>query len=237
MIESVANEKIKYANKLKLKKYRNLYNQFLIEGEHLLVEALNTNSVEMVFTTEDVTYKGVDTYQISEEVMLKLSDLDESSGVVAICKKPSTKPLSNRVLILDQVQDPGNMGTLIRTAAAFGFSTILAEKSVDFYNDKVIRSTQGTLFYVDLREGDIVSFMREHPEMSYFGTSVTDGVKLNEVSFNEPFAVILGNEGSGVRPEIQSLVHTNVNIPMDSTESLNVAIAGGIIMYQSSRRK
>lgn len=238
MIESLMNDKIKYTNKLKQKKYRSIYKEFLIEGEHLLVEAIKTKNVIRIFTTEDKQYNNIETYQISEQVMQKLSVLGESQGVIAICKKPDVKPLKDRILVLDQIQDPGNMGTLIRTAVAFGFSTIIAENSVDYYNEKVIRSSQGNLFYIDLIERDIEDFILKNPEYHYYGTSVINAKPLDEIKFiKKPFAIILGNEGCGVRDKIQKLVNTNITIPMINAESLNVAIAGGIIMYTLTRRE
>ncbi len=238
MIESLMNDKIKYANKLKQKKYRLIYNEFLIEGEHLLEEAIKTKSVVRVFQTEKKQYNNIETYQISERVMQKMSVLGKSHGVIAICKKTDLLRFGKRILILDQIQDPGNMGTLIRTAVAFGFSTILAENSVDFYNDKVIRSSQGNIFYIDLIEGSIEDFILRNPNYHYYGTSVFNAKPLNEIDIiKKPFAIILGNEGSGVREKIQKMVDTNITIPMISTESLNVAIAGGIIMYTLTRRE
>ncbi len=238
MIESLTNEKIKYANKLKQKKYRSIYKEFLIEGEHLLVEAIKTKNVIRIFTTEEKQYNNIETHQISEQIMQKLSILGEPHGIIAICKKPEAKPLSDKILILDRIQDPGNMGMLIRSATAFGFKTIIAEKSVDFYNEKVVRSTQGTLFYVDLRECNLKDFILENENYYYYGTKVVNAMSLDKINFSKKsFAIILGNEGSGIRDDLSELVDTNITIPIFSAESLNVAVAGGIIMYTSTRRE
>ncbi|MBN2877623.1 MAG: RNA methyltransferase [Bacilli bacterium] len=238
MIESINNIKIKDACKLHQKKYRTETNTFLVEGEHLVEEAVRTGYAIRIFSTQETDYPGVETWMVTKPVMKKLSELGEENGIIAVCQKPQSKPLSNSVLMLDHIQDPGNMGTLIRTAAAFGFHTILAENSVDFYNEKVIRSTQGTLFHVDLMEGYLVEFIKTHPGYHYYGTDVNNGTFLRDVVlFPKKVAIILGNEGSGMRAELKSLVNTNITIQMQSTESLNVAIAGGILMYESSRRK
>jgi len=231
MIESLTNNKIKYTTKLKLKKYRTENHQFLVEGEHLIEEAIKSNLVDYIFTTKDTDY-DVPSYRVSEKVMKKLSDLNLSE--VAVCNKPKTIKQSDRILILDGVQDPGNLGTLIRSAAAFGFNTILYENTVDCYNEKVIRSSQGALFYVNLIEVDLIEFMKANKEIHYYGTNVQNGNNLKAIKFNQDkLAIILGNEGFGVRKSIQDLVNTNINIPMLDTESLNVGVAGGILMYQA----
>lgn len=236
MIESLSNSKIKYAIKLKQKKYRSQFNQFLVEGHHLVEEALKSNMVSVIFTTEEEIFPNVEHYQVTQLVMKKLSDLNNDFGIIAICNRPVYQEISNHILLLDGIQDPGNMGTLIRTASAFGFGTILSESSVDYYNEKVIRSSQGAVFYVNLVEGNILDFIRNHSEYHIYGTDVLSGTNIRTVSFNQAKkAIILGNEGSGVRPQIKDLVHTNIHIPMSSTESLNVAIAGGIIMYEASK--
>lgn len=235
MIESITNSKIKYATKLKQKKYRNQFNQFLVEGEHLVLEARKSNMIDVLFYTDD-NYHVSNSYQITSSIMKKLSELGNDSGVIAICNKPAFNELSSKVLILDGVQDPGNLGTLIRTAAAFDFKTIISENTVDYFNEKVIRSSQGALFYTNLIETDIIEFVKKNPNYHYYGTDVLSGHNITKEKFKkENIAIILGNEGSGVRKEIKDLVNTNINIPMSSTESLNVAIAGGILMYEASK--
>lgn len=238
MIESLSNSKVKYAMKLKQKKYREAYKEFLVEGYHLVEEAMKAGLAKTIFTTGMETFADVDTFMVTEPVMQKLSELNEKKGIVAICHRPETRFLSSNVLLLDQIQDPGNMGTLIRSAAAFGFQTIIADCSVDFYNEKVIRASQGAIFYVDLREDDILDFIKHHSNYHFYGTDVLQGTDVRDIDFSsEQCAIILGNEGSGVREEIKNLVNTNIMIPMLDTESLNVAIAGGILMFEAFRRK
>ena len=238
MIESLTNSKIKYAAKLKQKKYRTEYGQFLVEGEHLVTEAIKSGHIDCLFSTETDIYEGIETYLVTNEVFNKLSDLNSKHGIIAICNKPDNKELSDRILILDGIQDPGNMGTLVRTAAAFGFNTIIAEDSVDFYNEKVIRSSQGALFYINIMDKEIDEFIKTHIEYHYFGTDVLTGKDIRDIDFNEErLAIILGNEGNGVRDSIKGLVNTNINIPMINTESLNVGIAGGIIMFEVFKEK
>ncbi|XFA99708.1 TrmH family RNA methyltransferase [Candidatus Izemoplasma sp. B36] len=237
MIESITNSKIKYAVKLKQKKYRNLHNQFLVEGDHLVLEAKKNDMIDVLFYTDN-DYNLSNSFKVSTNVMKKLSELGNTTGAIAICNKPVFKELSSKVLILDGIQDPGNLGTLIRTAAAFDFRTIVSENTVDYYNEKVIRSSQGALFYTNLIETDIIDFVKNNSNYHYYGTDVSSGQSITEEKFKkENIAIILGNEGSGVRKAIKDLVNTNINIPMSSTESLNVAIAGGILMYEASKEK
>lgn len=236
MIESLTNSKVKYATKLKQKKYRQIYHQFLVEGNHLVQEAIKSKCVDYIFFTGENPYPDVISFEISETIMKKLSDLNASQGILAICNKPKNKPFTNKLLILDGVQDPGNMGTLIRSAAAFNFHTILIENAVDIYNEKVIRSSQGAIFYANVIEENLVEFIKGHPTYHYYGTNVLNGKDLKEIEFKQSrLAIILGNEGNGVRQEIQALVNTNINIPMVSTESLNVGVAGGILMYEANK--
>lgn len=233
MIESLTNNKIKYATKLKQKKYRTENSQFLVEGEHLIEEAIKSNLIDHIFTTKDVNY-DVPSFKVSAEVMKKLSDLKLEENIVGVCNKPKAKELSDKILILDGIQDPGNLGTLIRSAAAFGFTTILYENTVDCFNEKVIRSSQGAIFYISLKEVDLIEFMKANNQIHFYGTNVHDGNNLEAIKFNQnKLAIILGNEGNGVRKSIQDLVNTSINIPMLNTESLNVGVAGGILMYQA----
>lgn len=234
MIESLSNTKIKYAVKLKQKKYRNQTNQFLVEGEHLLEEAIKSGMFDYLFTTEVSKLDNDSSYLVSESVFTKLSDLNSKRGVIAVCNRPKVQDISDKILILDGIQDPGNMGTLIRSAAAFGFKTIISEDSVDYFNEKVIRSSQGAVFYTNLLEKNLLSFIKENQAITYFGTNVLKGKSLKMINFSsKTIAIILGNEGSGVRKEIQELVSENIKIPMLETESLNVGIAGGILMYEA----
>ena len=238
MIESLTNSKIKYAIKLKQKKYRKEFNQFLVEGEHLIKEGVNTKLIDTIFYTKNNPYKGFNSFEVNTQVMDKLSELGNLDGIVAICNQPLAKGLSNKLLILDGVQDPGNLGTLIRTAAGFGFNTIISENTVDYFNEKVIRSSMGAIFYVNLIENDIINFIKTYEDYHYFGTDVLNGTNIKEIDFSdEKIAIILGNEGSGVRKKIKELVNTNINIPMINTESLNVGIAGGILMYEASKER
>jgi TrmH family RNA methyltransferase len=138
--------------------------------------------------------------------------------------------------MLDRIQDPGNFGTLLRSALAFGFDTIVYEDSVDPFNSKVLRSTQGAIFRLNLIEAKLADFIDGHPDYQYYGTALKNAVSLTTIPRQDKkIAVILGNEGSGVRPEILSKTAADIFIDIEQVESLNVAIAGSIIMHHLRR--
>ena len=230
MISSIENPKIKLLMKLKQGKYRKKEEMFIVEGAHLVKEAkLAGVLIEAYSIVEQDGYELV-----SESVMKKISTTDTVVKEIGLCKFINKEKLGNKILILDGVQDPGNMGTLMRSACAFGYETIfVGNGSVDIYNEKVIRSSQGAIFKLNFRFGSVVEFINEEL-FSYkvFGTNVVRGVALDEVSNLEKMAVILGNEGNGISKEVDDLLLDNIYIPMENTESLNVAIAGSIIMYK-----
>ena len=141
----------------------------------------------------------------------------------------------NRLLLLDRVQDPGNLGTLLRSAVAFGFDgVILGEGCVDVYNEKVIRSTQGAIFKIPIEFHDLKEYvpLLQSNDVKVYGTSLQNGKPLGEIEEKVKMAFILGNEGQGVSSELLSSTDGNIFIEMSQNiESLNVSIAGSIIMY------
>lgn len=236
MITSVTNDKIKYLLSLQKRKNRDEANEFIIEGPHLLEEALKRNLVKSIFTNT-VDYNHLENVNlVSDAVMGKITSVVEPQGVVAIVNKPEVSVPGHRLLMLDRIQDPGNFGTLLRSALAFGFDTIIYEDCVDPYNQKVLRSTQGAIFQVNLLEANLLKFMDDNPKYIFYGTALKEAFSLTTVPRKDAdVAIILGNEGSGVRPEILVKTHLNIFIDIDTVESLNVAIAGSIIMYHLRR--
>ncbi len=231
MITSLTNKEIKNLFKLKIKKNRDLTNEFLVFGEHLIEEAIKTNNIVKIYTTND-TLSGE---HISKEIMEKLKDTKTSFERVAVVRKPDSKPYSNKILILDDIQDPLNMGSLIRTAAGFNFSTVIASnKSADFYNEKTIRATQGTLFYTNLIRGDLASIIADLKLKGYqiVVADLVGNIEINALKSFEKIALVLGNEGAGISEEIKSLSNYQVTIKTNNIESLNVGHAGAILMYE-----
>jgi len=152
MITSLTNEIVKYLVKLKEKKYRQEFHEFIVEGEHMVQEAILLGRCKTVFTTNEEARYLVETVSVSPEVMDKISDVSTPPGVIGLCKMDLFPEWSERILILDGIQDPGNLGTLLRSAAAFGFHSVISENSVDIYNSKVLRSTQGGIFKISWAE-------------------------------------------------------------------------------------
>ncbi len=240
-ITSTNNTRIKEIMKLKKKKYRDQQKRYLVEGEHLVEEALKAGVVETILGLDVSNYKEVESIEVTMEIIERLSSVETPQPIVAICKMNENNTLNKegkRYLILDDLQDPGNIGTLVRTAVAFGYDqVILSQNSVDLYNDKFIRSSQGAIFYIhcikqDLKEA--ICTLREN-NVKVYGTSLLNGKEVNQVPTSERIAIILGNEGNGVSKEVLSLTDQNIYIPIQNAESLNVAIAGGILMYHYSK--
>ena len=228
MISSVDNPKVKELMKLKLSKNRKKEEMFIVEGSHLVKEAKMAGVLIEAFSIEEK-----DGYTlVSESVMKKISTTDTVVKEIGLCKFIDKNELSNKVLILDGVQDPGNMGTLMRSACAFGFGTIfIGNGCVDIYNEKVIRSSQGAIFKLNFMFGSVVDFVNSSKDYKIYGTNVVRGIPLDDVKTEVKLGIILGNEGNGISKEVDDLLLDNIYIPMDNTESLNVAIAGSIIMY------
>ena len=238
VITSVNNEYIKKLCKLKEKKYRDMENKFLVEGYHLVMEAYNAKLLNHIILLEGekVPIYDIDITYVSNEVMKKLSDVVSGSHIIGIVRKKEDKMVGDRILILDDIQDPGNLGTMIRSAKAFGFDTIILSKnSVDLYNPKVVRSTQGMLFYVNILVRDLGCFINNLKEDNYviYGSDVRDGINVREEDIPSKLAIVIGNEGNGISDEVSKLCDKNLYIKMsDEVESLNAGVAASILMYE-----
>ena len=231
MIESLENSKIKFLLKLKLSKYRRSEQKFICEGAHLVQEARNAGLLIEAYSLEDK--EGY--IQVSVPVMKKLCNTNTVVSEIGLCKMKENTKITDKILILDGIQDPGNMGSLMRSACAFGFKTLfIGTGYVDIFNDKVIRSSQGAIFKLNYQFGDISEFLNKITHKVYT-TNVLEGIPLKKIKAEDKVAVILGNEGNGVSKELQALGLDAIYIPMQNTESLNVAIAGSIIMYELSK--
>lgn len=239
MIESVNNEQIKEIRKLKDKKNRDESNLFLVEGDHLVREAYKSGNLVKLILTEDIYDFDVEKLLVSDKVIKSISELNNSS-VIGICKKISTElNLTKNVLILDGLQDPGNLGTIIRSCIAFGIDNlVLSNNSVDLYNSKVIRSTQGMIFNINIIRDDlskVISLLKEN-NYNIYGTNVINGIDIKDVKKDEKYAIIMGNEGNGISKDVSSLVDKNIYIKMnEKCESLNVAVSASIILYELSK--
>lgn len=234
MYSSTNNDFIKSIKKLNDKKYRDSTNTFLVEGEHLVLEAIKNNLVKYVIVSTDYDFDYDNKIVVSDKVMRYISNLDNPSGIMAVCNKFSHNKIGSRILILDDIQNPGNLGTIIRSAVAFNFDTIvLSKNTVDLYNSKVIRATQGMLFKTNIIIAELEEFISSLNGYKIIGTDVVSGVNIKNFKNLEKFAIIMGNEGQGISSNIKKLCDSNIYIPMSSDcESLNVGVAASIIMYE-----
>ena len=234
MITSLTNEKVKEYQKLNQSKYRMEKGLFIVEGPHLITEAKNLNLLVEVITTDP----NVEGTLVSEAVMKKISNTVHPVKILGICKMIKKEEIKDKVLVLDTVGDPTNLGTLIRSAVAFGFDTIfLSNGCVDIYNDKVIRGSQGAIFKVNFLKGNLIEFLKKIKKThQILGTNVRVGQDVTTVKLNEKIALILGNEARGMCDEANMYTDCNLFIKMHNTESLNVSVAGSILMYELSKK-
>ena len=239
MIESIDNKRIKEVRKLKEKKNRDKEKKYIIEGIHLVNEAYKSGNLLEVFTTSDEYDLDVKTTLINDSVMKSISVLETPYNIIGVCKYSEEKEIGNKILLLDNIQDPGNLGTIIRSAVAFNNDTIVLNNlSVDLYNSKVLRASQGNNFYINILRKDLkefIPFLKEN-EYEIYSTNVENGTELKNIKFGKKYAIIMGNEGQGVSKELQELSDKNIYINVnDNCESLNVAVATSIILYELNR--
>lgn len=233
MITSLTNQFVKDLVKLKQKKYQDTY--YLVEGYHLVEEALKYNVVECVISTSQYDC-DVPVHIVSEEVIAKLSCTKNSQPIIAKCKKMESliRYDVNRSVLLDDVQDPGNLGTIIRSALSFGYEqVILSKQSVDVYNDKVLRSCQGAHFQIPIIYDDLndVIFKLQAQGTNVIASALEGGKDIHDIHVEGSLAIVLGNEGSGMKQEHIDLCNYIGYIPIQKLDSLNVGVAGGIMMY------
>ncbi len=218
------------------KKYRDETHTFLIEGEHLIEEALKEGIVDTILYTDTCPFEFFNTIEVTDGILEKISQNPSGASYIAICHTLENEPKEyHRILILDGIQDPGNLGTLIRTAVSFSFDAIYCSKeTVDLYNEKVIRSTQGAFFHIPVIYDDLNKVIPSLKEkgVRIISTALENAVGMEEVSESLSMAFILGNEGQGVSKASIEASDICMKIEMNGFESLNVGVAGGVIMYK-----
>ena len=236
IITSINNEKIKEIKKLNEKKYRDLNGLFLVEGEHLVFEAYKNGCLKEIICLESAnTNIDVPKTYVKENVIKSISNLD-NINIIGVCYKNIKNNIGNRIVILDNIQDPGNLGTIIRSSVAFNVDTlIISDDSVDLYNPKVIRATQGMIFNINIIITNIESKIKELKKSGYqiIGTDVNDGTSINNLEKKDKICIIMGNEGKGLKNETKALCDKFIYIKMNNKcESLNVGVATSIILYE-----
>ena len=242
IITSLDNDNVKKWKKLCKKKYRDEFGIYLVEGEHLVEEAYKSGVLDKVIVLDGEDYSYDNIVYVSYEVMKAISSLDTPNKIMGVCKKKENiEIVGKRFLLLDGIQDPGNLGTIVRSAVAFNIDTIiLSDDTVDLYNPKVLRSTQGMIFHTNIFSYDIVAFINILKSMgiTVYGTDVNNGMDARELSDLDKtsFALVMGNEGNGVRKEVKELCDKNLYINMnENVESLNVGVATSILLYELGR--
>lgn len=237
---SINNPKIKYLYKLKDKKFRDKEKSYIIEGDHLVKEALKRNIVKEIYCLEDVNLDYSSTNYITSDIMKHITSLNSIPSVIALCKKEDSKDIGNKIVILEDVQDPGNIGTIIRSAVAFDVDTIILTKGcADVYSPKVLRATQGMIFHLNIISEEIEKIIPilKKRKIKILGTKVDNGKNLKTIDKIDKFAIIMGNEGNGVKKETLDMCDEYIYIKMNKTcESLNVGVATSIILYELDKK-
>ena len=258
IITSKDNEIIKNIKKLKEKKYRNKENKYIIEGLKLIEEAINENmDIDKIVICEDCMSEEnlnskllyeiakYDCIYVSEKVFSTLTDVMVPQGILAVInKKSNIKDINyseELIIILDGIQDPGNFGTILRTIDSANLKqVIVTNKTVDAYNSKVIRSTMGATFRVNVIESDdIIKTIKEIKKHKFkvAATSLQTDKSVYDEDFSK-IAIVIGNEANGVSEEVMNMADIKMKIPMlGKTESLNASVATGILIYEYVRKK
>lgn len=237
-ITSKQNSKIKYCLKLHQQSFRDEEQKFLIEGEHLLEMALQNDAVLEVYSVKERVDlpKNIHQFLINSEILKKIASSTNPQGVVAVCKIPNAVEISSdKVLLLDDINDPGNLGTILRTALAYGYKDVLLTKHCcSPYNEKAIQASQGAIFKVHLHEKFDLSKLSKNG-YQIIATEIKGSVNLDSFKPNKKHVLILGNESHGVSQELLNISDVRVRIEIKEIESLNVGVAAGIVMHNFSK--
>lgn len=232
-ITSLQNDNVKYWVGLKEKKVRDKERKFIVEGDHLIEEARKNN---LIVSTISCVDEAADFY-VTKEIMEKISDQKSISLNAAVVKFIPEDSINGNIIILDNLQDPGNLGTIIRSSVAFNIGTIIiSDTSVDLYNPKVVRSTEGMIFNLNIIRRNLQEIIPVLKNLGYkiIGTDVNSGIDVRCLP-KENVAIVIGNEGSGMSNDVKALCDTFINIKIsDACESLNAGVAASIIMYEVS---
>lgn len=256
IIESKQNSLIKEVKKLHKKKYRNEKNQFIVEGFRFVEEALkssfnvpyifvNENAMERYksFKIEALINESTEVYSISDNLLKDICNTDTPQGILCVVDNESVevKDAKGFYVLVDRIQDPGNMGTIIRTAHASGaLGVIITKGTVDIYNDKTLRSTMGSIFNIPIIQDENLEIIKNLKAKGFriVVSSLDTDKNFYDINLNQKIIIAVGNEGSGISEEIYSIGDEKVKIPMPGgAESLNAAVAAGIMIYEVVRQK
>ncbi|MFP7493360.1 RNA methyltransferase [Terribacillus saccharophilus] len=246
MITSTQNAQVKQWQKLKRKKDRIKTNTFLIEGFHLVEEAIKAGwTVDQLILREETEQpewaSHLEAVSVSDHVFKSITETETPQGIAAVVQMQDKKlKRHNRILLLDAVQDPGNLGTIIRTADAAGYDAVyVGEGSADRYNHKVIRATQGSIFHLPVLTADLALLLPELQDNGYtvWAAALEGAVDYRDLTAPDKTALLVGNEGAGIDKRLIAQSDMAVKIPIfGKAESLNVSIATGILLYHTVKR-
>lgn len=232
-IESRQNQNIKDLIKLSNPKFSKEKKLFKIEGFHAFEMAKESGGLVSVFVTKEIKNLGVPQYLVSKTIMESISSSKSPQGIISVCKFLQPKNIeSSKVLLLDNVSDPGNLGTILRTALAFGYNDVILRGGCSQYNEKVLQSTQGAIFKLNILSDFDVKSLKGYEILA---TEINGSVDLSTISGISKHVLVLGNEAHGVSKEILDIATKRIRIDIKNIESLNVAVAGAIAMYQLSK--
>lgn len=256
-ITSKENEFIKHVKKLKDKKYRDMSNEYVIEGIKLVAEAIQEKApIKQIILcddcekneaiSKDLMYEIAkqECIYVTEKIFKYLSEVQTPQGILAIIEKNNKEVeidyTQDIIVALDEVQDPGNLGTILRTVDSVGLTQILVSKgTADAYNPKVVRSTMGAIFRVKIIEcEDLKQTLKEMKKHKFkvVVSSLQTQNTIYDINYNKK-VIIIGNEANGVEKEIQDLADEKIKVPMlGKTESLNASVATGVILYEYIRQ-
>ena len=258
VITSKDNDIVKKIRKLKDKKYRDELGVYVIEGIKVIEEAINENvEIEKIVICEDCTEASIipqklmyaiakyNCIYVSKKVFEVLTDVVAPQGILAIVRRPEKNEKidynAELILALDGIQDPGNLGTILRTADSVNLNQIIVTKNTaDCYNPKVVRSTMGAILRIKIIETEsLVNTLKEAKKNKFkiVATSLDTQNNIYDIDYNKK-VIVIGKEANGVTKEVQSMADNKVKIPMlGKTESLNASVATGIMLYEYVRQK
>ncbi len=230
----LSQPEIKYINSLKIKKYRSKYSEFIAEGDKIIKELIDKGiEVVNIYTINNETFKGQHCKIVSEDALNKITALQHHYNSLAVFKIPDNKlevKSDEWLVLLDDIQDPGNMGTIIRTCDWFGIKKIIcSEGCVDAYNPKVVQASMASIGSIQIMEADLEKIITEN-KLSVYG-AVLNGKNYHEQDFSNKGFILIGNEGHGINKNLQKKIIYPITIPKKgSAESLNAAIATALIL-------
>lgn len=245
-ITSVNNLFVKELLLLRDKQIRKEKKLFIVEGYHLVEEALKHQVLQTVLCTDKEYLDKVNVlnkYLVTDTVIKKIALTKNPQNIIGIVQNITDNDLETillkedlRIIILDDINDPGNLGTIIRTAAALGIDAVISsDETVDYYNDKVLRSTQGAIFKIPLFKGNLIQIINnlKNHNVTIYGTSLKSSINVKDVKRCNKIGIVVGNEAQGVSCKVLDLCDQNIILPMkNDVESLNVSIAAALLMWE-----